>query len=222
MKGKVTNINIRFGVIPAKPPPLTVVILSLYRSFLTRLSNQELSYFSSALSSLARLNLAQVFESDKTLFKGAAQWLQSLSKLKTSEAQEIQSVLNQTLGQDTTGESGFDQIWVWVTRHCSEMDSKVLKMALSSLKNSRLNFTEKDRIWIQDFATQNGFQQAYDLLKDSSFKSFVSLLKEIRLLSQKGVIREGMSLLSRIDNERMQEVATHYMILTSRESLLRL
>jgi len=182
-------------------------LLNLYRTFLSRLSSQEIAALGSALSSLARLNLTEVFEQEKNLFSSAIHWLKGLSKLKTSDANEIRSILDRTLGQDESEKSGLDQIWDWLVRNLSGHDPQVLKLTFEGLKKFRLKLTERDRNWIREFATANGFQEAYRLLKDSSFESFGSLLKEIKLLSQKGIIREGTSLLSRIENERMQELA---------------
>jgi len=192
-------------------------LLGHYQSLLARLNPQEMSSLGSALDFASQLGFFKRTEADKPAFPGLMAVLQNPDGIETAlkgfsafdrlDIQSLRRAMDLALGEDEAGVRGFDEGWDWLTRNVGVQDSKGLTKTLKALASLQFNLSLEDQEWIKDFAQKGGVEALLPLLKPLTQESWASLVGEMKTLSHRKVIQQGMTLLSRIKNERMQEIA---------------
>lgn len=182
-------------------------LFEFYRTVVKHLSASELQFFSNALGEISELSLFNVSEEEKGLFPGVlsylmnprelTQILRGLSALSVSHTKLLQKLLFDVFGQNELGETGTQVLLDWIQPHAKllvSLYSWFLEADFSLLGS--LSRIEKK--WLLEFIQEGGLDRV---------KELPSVISELRALTDKKVISQGMSLLSRMQDERMREIA---------------
>ena len=124
------------------------------------------------------------------------------------QARLIQGKLNDVLGEDLEGQKGSELVFGILTRLTERVSPQVISEFTQRLFETEWRITDSESQWISDFSNKKGFSELHELLKIRKNQvSVLDLMNEVRVLSEKKVVEEGMRLLAKIQNERMKETA---------------
>lgn len=193
-------------------------VFSFYHSFIKKFAAPDISKLGNSLSIFSELSLFNESEEGVPAFPGfqslllngnqIARGLRGFAGLSTLQARLLQEKVNAVLGEDLSGQNGADVLFGFLTKLVQRESPARISTLVQSLFKTEWRITDSESQWAINFSKNNGFSELRDLLKmRKSHISFLELIKEFRLLSEKKVIDEGMHLLARIQNERMQEIA---------------
>jgi hypothetical protein len=193
-------------------------LFSFYHSFIRKLGAPELSNLGTTLSILSELSLFKESEEGVPVNPGFQSLLLNgnrLSKgvrgfagLSAVQARLLQGKLNEVLGEDLEGQKGSDLLFGVLTRLTERVSPETVSGFTQRLFETEWRITDSESQWISDFSKKKGFSELHELLKSRKNQvSVLDLMNEVRVLSEKKVVDEGMRLLAKIQNERMKEIA---------------
>lgn len=184
-----------------------VSVFEFYRLVLKHLTQSNVNLFSIALSDCSEMGLFQVSEEGKGSFPGIlsiiksanelTQMIRGLSGLNSIQVKFFQKTLLEVFGENQNGEKGLEVLYRWLQPH-DEFVKAVFEEDWSKSISKEDFLHEAERKWLLDFVREGGLEQ---------LKSLPPLMTELKTLSEKKVIAQGMSLLSRMQNERIKEIS---------------
>jgi len=193
-------------------------LFNFYHSFVRKMGAPELSKLGNSLSILSELSLFKESEEGVPVFPGftslllngnvISKGIRGFAGLSPVQARVLQEKAIELLGEDLEGQKGSDLVFGFLTRFSEREKPQVVARFVQNLLKTDWGLTDSESQWAISFSKNNGFSKLHELLKMRKPQvSLLDLIRELRVLSEKKVIDEGMRLLARIQNERMNEIA---------------
>lgn len=193
-------------------------VFGVYHSFLRHMRSSEISQVSHFLTAISELNLFSENEDGTAVFPGfyslikktdwVAKGLQALGSLSKVQAKMLAEKVVGVFGENLDGEKGSDLFFGYASRLADSTQPEELSGFIERVVGIEWSFSDSEALWLLDFSKRGGFFDLRDLLKDKKVSfSRDKAIRELRSLSEKKIIHEGMRLLTRIQNERMKEIA---------------
>lgn len=206
-------------------------LFGFYHLFLTRVPSAELSTWGELLSRLSDLSLFSTSEEGTPVFPGfysilkngpnLTKWLRGLAGLSKVQVRMLQEKVSEVLGENLDGELGADQVFSYLLKLSQRMEPQQVSHFIDQLSEIHWNLKDAEAQWIVDFSKLGGFRILKKLIGPENRRlPILEIIDELQTLSKKRVIDEGMRLLTRIQNERMKEIALVVLEMDNSEELL--
>lgn len=193
-------------------------IFGFYHSFLRRLGSDEISKMGTVLGPLSELGLFSESEEGDPVYPGfislalngdwVARSFRALGELDKAQAEMIRTKMNALFEQSPSGEKGADLVFDYFSSLAQKVQPEILSRVLRKAVQMEWGLETSELDWALGFFNRGGFLEFRGLLKGKNTGGpLLEAIGELRVLSQKKVIEDGMRLLAQIQNERMREVA---------------